>query len=213
MEHTYVKCLLCEWVLESQPEHDWNERPCRRCNNTRLVISPDEILCNLCGESMCPLDAGNSNSQAPNGLYKARVDGGYDSEHLLDMTGYTFSFCELCLRKLFMLCKIKPTITELEMGNTPDGGLGYVEGENGSWEADQNYYEYREWKRLGGFHEAYLNKMCNSVKDCPNKAIYTVLFSDEFSEYSSCEEHKSEHNNTINATFVKFISNILKPFL
>jgi hypothetical protein len=200
----YVPCKSCQYALTNVPNYDWEKYPCPKCNNTRQVEDPKEILCNLCGESMCP-PSGTMNEQYPHGLYKTKVTGGYDSEHLLDMTRYTFSFCEKCLRKLFVECKVKP---QIEYVNFKDEVMETV-----SWEEDQNSYEYRIWYHNGGHHQAYLDRKCNFVKDCPNKAVYTHLISDEFTEQCCCEEHKDLRQNIINGRLTKFISNSLKVFL
>jgi hypothetical protein len=201
-KHTYVECQGCNWRLENSPDHDWKEHPCRQCNNTRQVIDPREILCNLCGETMCPL--GTHNEQYPHGLYKAKVTGGYDSYHLFDMTRYTFSFCEKCLRQLFVQCKIKPDLADMDF----DGNATREE----LWEQDQEAYEYRVWKDEGGYHQAYLDRKCNFKKDCPNEAVYTQLVSGDFTEGCCCEEHKELFGYS-NSKLTKFITNVFKPFL
>jgi hypothetical protein len=199
-KHTYVECHGCKWQLEQNivPDRDWVKNPCPNCNNTRQVIDPKEILCNMCGECMCPF--GTMNEQVPHGLHDAKVQGGYDSYHLMDMTMYTFSFCELCLRKLFNQCKIPPKLKDGSQYDEPTYAL------------DQESYEYRLWCDNGGHHQAYLNKKCNIKKDCPNIAIYTLLHDhNEFTEEALCEEHKDRKYS--NSTLTKFIPNILKPFL
>lgn len=199
MKHTYTKCLDCDSRFRRNKDpHYWAENPCALCKNTRQIIDPKEILCNLCGESMCPL--GTMNEQHPHGLHEAKVAGGYDSHHLFDMTSYTFSFCEKCLRELFNQCKIKPNIYD-NIDHAPK-----------TWEEEQKEYEYRVWKDNGGYHQAYLNKKCNFVKDCPNEAIYTHFVSDEFTEGCCCEEHKNLFVY-INSKLTKFIPNMLKAFL
>lgn len=201
-QHTYVKCQSCAWQLENFPDRNWAENPCRQCKNTRQVINPEEILCNLCGECMCPL--GTMNEQYPHGLHNAKVTGGYDSYHLFDMTTYIFSFCEKCLRRLFNDCKIKPSLYDTSF----EGELTSEE----QWDRDQEAYEYRVWKDEGGHHQAYLDRKCNFAKECPNEAIYTQLISDEFTENCSCEEHKKLWSYA-NSKLTKFIPNVLKPFL
>jgi ribosomal protein S27E len=198
-ETTYVTCHSCDhWDVATRQSYK-----CQRCNNTQRVVDPRTILCNLCGECMCP-PIGTMNEQIPHGLYKAKVLGGYDSYHLLDMNTYTFSFCEECLRKLFVQCKIKPDVRDTSF----DGELIGPD----CWERDQEYYEYRVWESAGGKHQAYLNGKCNTKKECPNKAMYTRFNSDdEFTEDCACEEHKPlmYQGNKI----VPFIPNVLKPFL
>ena len=106
--YTYVDCDRCHhWTAT-----DRLERLCKGCNNSQKVIDPREVLCNLCGGPMTPI--GTPNEQYPHGLYKAHVMGGYNSYHLFDMSRYTFSFCEECLRKLFIQCKIKPDVDDVD---------------------------------------------------------------------------------------------------
>ncbi len=156
---------------------------------------------------MCPHEetlSGKWSSEYPHGLVDASVQGGYESYHLFDMSTYTFSLCEKCLRVLFNQFKIPPSIHD-KMDET--------ETEQEAWEADQRAYEYRVWKDAGHHHEAYLNRKCNAVKDCPNRAEYTIRVSGDFTEDCACEEHKDARNNCMNCTKVKFIPNVLKPFL
>ena len=213
-KHTYVKCQCCDW-RSAQHDYDESKDRCKQCNNTRMVIDPREILCNMCGETLCPI--GTANEQYPHGLHNATVVGGYESYHLSDMSRYTFSFCEKCLRNMFIQCKIKPTINDTDFETRPwDPPL--PDGSNHKWERDQKGYEYRVWKDNGGHHQAYVNGKCNFSKDCPNKAIYSQVekHPDDgesgFSEDCSCEEHKSWQAYS-NYKLVKFIPNILKPFL
>jgi hypothetical protein len=203
MKHTYVKCQACAWQIDNGSDRDWKSRPCEQCQNTREVINPKEILCNLCGECMCPL--GTHNEQYPHGLHKAAVTGGYDSYHLFDMTKYTFSFCEKCLRGLFNQCKIKPDVVEI-------GNYGLQLDISATWDNDQKNYAYRVWKDTGGYHQAYLERKCNFIKDCPNNAVYTQLIDGEFTEGCSCEEHKDLFAYS-NGKLTKFIPQILKAFL
>lgn len=155
---------------------------------------------------------GTWRADTPHGLYEETVIGGYESYHLFDMTAYTFSFCEECLRKLFLQCKIKPLVTDLTFSSSPTGLPTIEPGEIVGWEQDQKSYEYRLWHDNGGHHQAYLDKKCNAVKDCPNQAVYTLLHNHtDFTEDALCEEHKD--HKYMNSTLVKFIPNVLKPFL
>lgn len=209
-----VKCTLCDWRCQ-QPDYDLSKENCRRCNNTRLMDDPAEIFCNMCGGLMChdiTVPSGRWRSDSPCGLHNAKVSGGYESYHLFDMTGYTFSFCEECLRKLFLQCKIPPKVSEYGIGNAPDGSLTYVDRSEQSWEDDKTCYEYRVWKDAGHHHQAYLNKMCNAVKDCENKAVYTLLHNDtDFTEEALCEKH-ADHKYS-NSKLTKFVPNVFKPYL
>ena len=180
------------------------------------MTEQQEKLCNLCGNSTIPTGEtkfGKWSGEVPHGLIDAKVIAGYHSHHLLDMLQYTFSFCEECLRKLFIQCKIKPRINDMQFPSVLDGKSPLIEGEEWLWERDYEAWEYRMWEDAGGPHQAYLDKKCNRKKDCPNKAVYTVLISGEFTEHSVCEEHLDTWNSTCNAEFVTFISDVLKPFL
>lgn len=205
-KHNYVECHHCNWRVEQQPDFDWAANPCTKCHNTRSIIDPKELLCNLCGGQMCheiKKRSGLWSTKDPHGLYDISVTGGYESYHLLDLNRYTFSFCEECLRKLFVQCKIKPRV----VGVTCDDS----ELEEYSWEQDQKSYEYRVWQDAGHHHDAYMNGRCNSAKDCSNKAVYTRYINDRFSEDCCCEEHKFKDGGSYK--HVKFIPNVLKPFL
>lgn len=194
----FVICKSCaHWGEDTRDKH-----VCTECNNSCKVQNPLTILCNLCGGSMCHPEA--YNEQIPYGLHKAKVTGGYDSRHLFDMNTYIFSFCEECLRKLFISCKIKPEVYDTDFnGNCI---------EKYSWESDQKSYEYRLWEEAGGTHQAYMNGLCNLAKECPNKAKYTKFRYDEFTEECCCEDHKpvKEYSHT---KWVRFIPHTLKVFL
>ena len=197
--------VQCGWCINWNPD-DRDFADCPRCNGVRKINDPKEILCNLCGGCMCP-EPGSMNEQVPFGLYNAKVDGGYESYHLFDMTRYTFSFCEKCLRELFIKCKIKPIVSDLGI----NGNLNSYIITDTEWERDQEAYEYREWIHNGGLHQAYMNKKCNQKKDCPNDAIYTIWLNDHFTEECSCEEHKRKETRCVK--YVKFIAPNLRAFL
>jgi len=204
-ELNFVDCSRCA---------NWDDKTryfkaCEACHNTKKVIDPKDILCNLCGESARHL--GTSNEQYPHGLEKTSVIGGYESYHLFDMTQYTFTFCEKCLRSLFNQCKIPPDTDHVSFPDT-DPVSFHNTYEKVDYAKDQEMYEYRLWQDAGGHHQAYLDRKCNFVKDCPNRAEYTQLISSDFTEGCSCEEHK-ELWGYGNSKLTKFIPNILKPFL
>lgn len=198
-KHNYVPCSWCS-EKRKNPECDFHVNPCKFCQNTGTVIDPKEILCNQCGECMCPI--GSMNEQSPHGLHKASVTGGFDSYHLFDLTKYVFNICEKCLRHLFMNFKIPPHVVDV---------MGSV-FEDDPFKSDQIAYEYRVWKDNGGAHNAYLNGKCNVVKDCPNDAAYTHLNSGSFSEDCSCKEHKDIRVYS-NTTQINFVPHKLKAFL
>lgn len=193
----YVDCLGCaHW-----PDSRAFTEVCKRCNNTRQTVNPKKVLCNRCAGPQRPL--GTMNEQYPHGLESVSASGGYDSYHLLDMTTYTFSICEKCLRELFNQFVIKPTVIENMRGSDKPADL---------WAEDQKYYEYRVWKDNGGHHQAYLNRKCNFEKDCPNDAKYTQLISGDFTEDCSCEEHKDMWGYG-NSSLTGFIPEELKAFI
>jgi len=198
-----VDCNYCK---------DWDDKrrmysECSVCHGKQQVPDPKELLCNLCGECMCPL--GTHNEQCPHGLFEAKVTGRYDSYHLLDLNTYIFSFCEKCLRKLFIQCKIKPLVYDTNIVT------GELEGEYG-WDQDQESYEEILWRNSDGPHQAYLNKKCNQRKNCNNDAIYSMFYNSElelrFTEETSCEEHKPFFRPA-NKIAKPYVSPKLKPFL
>lgn len=71
----------------------------------------EDILCNKCGRSC---KNGYYPEENPNydGLIEVTVMGGYGAK-LGDMTAYTFSICEDCLKEIFNSFKIEVKIEEL----------------------------------------------------------------------------------------------------
>lgn len=203
-----VTCNFCEhWDTDRHFYHK-----CKYCKSTGQVPDPEEQLCNLCGECLCYTYDKDLIVQNPNGLVNAKILGGYYSYHLSDMNTYIFSLCEKCLRNLFVQCKIKPEIYNTRF---QDGELA----EEISWEKDQSIYEERVWQDSKMPHQNYLNKKCNSNKDCPNDAVYSIFFDDDyeegtaFTENTSCEDHKYYWKNNMGATLKPYVSNTLKIFL
>lgn len=154
----------------------------------------DDTSCNMCGEI------------PQNGiLHEQEMMGQYVSYHLLDLNVYKFALCEKCLRQLFMQFKMPPDVHDKMNYDV----VPY------SFKDDQEQWEFREWQTHGGFHQAYVNGLCNAKKDCSNEAVYTVLHEQEsnFSEDCCCEEHKTYRWNFQNTTWRPFIPNNLKVFL
>lgn len=203
---SFVPCNRCkDWTAEYR-----FKRLCDSCNNSGLIINPEDRLCNRCGECLCPLDT--INHSVPHGLVDAKVTGGYNSYHLLDCTSYIFSICEKCLRELFIEFKIKPTINDVDVWGERE--------ELSAWDVDQTAYEFRVWKDTGGHHQAYVNRLCNEKKNCPNEAIYTVLYHGrEYGENCCCQQHAAEYDwissgpNPNDYKLVPFISDTLKAFI
>ncbi len=190
-----VPCTACEYQRDSSRQGD--KAPCDICNKTRMMIDPNDVLCNMCGERNRPK---GHNEAYSFGLENVSVSGGYESTGLLDMHTYTFNVCENCLRVLFNQFKIPPKVKD-----------GFEEID---FKKDQEYYEYHQWKySLDGEKEAYKAGLCNTmIKACPNKAIYSVYYSGEFSTDCCCEEHKSWYGNTFGIELKPFISDKIRKF-
>lgn len=166
----------------------------------------DKNICNKCGKSLIPNDIHEAISESPCGLIDAEVTGGYFSEGLLDLNNYKFSICEICLRKLFNEFKIPPEVNEIN--SNFDGSLSTLK--HVDWLKDQEIFELQEWKENGGSSRAYLKGLCNQIKDCPNKASYSIKLSDELTNYCMCNTHKDGWGNCINAEIISFDSSWIK---
>ena len=81
-------------------------RRCEVCKGQGIVRTPESYICNKCGESLCP----TPDLPHPYGLVETSVSGGWYSTHLFDLTTYTFSLCEACLRNLFGTFIVKPKV-------------------------------------------------------------------------------------------------------
>ena len=211
-DHNLVPCNQCSsWDIATR-----RKNLCSACNNSQFVPDPYQHLCHQCGENMHipsgyhqrkkhddhSVLAEKIDNQYNFGLSRATVQGQYSSYYLLDMTQYTFSLCEKCLRQMFMGFKIPPQITDfVSSDNARDNSV--------KWQEDLTQYEWRLWKDAGGMHQAYLEKRCNAIKDCPNQAAYSIWYDGEFSEDCCCEEHKDGHGGE----WKPFVSNELKAFL
>ena len=82
-------------------------RKVKKIKKTVLESQTIDILCNMCGKSLCnQRRKGVEESELPSslaeysGLVETVVSGGYDSEAIGDMTSWRFSICEHCLKKL-----------------------------------------------------------------------------------------------------------------
>lgn len=80
----------------------------RTVEKTVTVEETDNIICNRCGLTCFKGDPGYGKS--PYGLIEACVEGGYHSNALSDMTAYTFSVCEECLKVFFDACVVPPLV-------------------------------------------------------------------------------------------------------
>ncbi len=109
----------------------------RRVTQTQEVDHVIGHICNACGDSCTPPNARSMGGtpvkyvegeglveiteeeslllRGPDsyGLIEVTVSGGYHSFTLEDLTQYTFSMCEGCLKKLFDTFKIPPETLDL----------------------------------------------------------------------------------------------------
>lgn len=194
----YINCSHCSHIKNRH----MTGYLCPKCNNSLLVPDPSNLLCNLCGSSMRSEHKYSAAlSDEPIGLHNSQVSGEYFSEHLLDLHTYIFSLCEKCIRDLFSKCVIPPTV------------INYSDGIMCDYFTDQKIYEQELWKKSEAYNQAYLDKKCNAVQNCPNEAVYTILISDEeqWSNNCSCEKHK--HPPDRNTKYVRYIPPNLKILL
>jgi hypothetical protein len=106
---TSGKYKPCERCRDARAAEDFDQAiTCSSCKGRGVVRTRGSWLCNGCGDCLCPGKEGEMNGDCPHGLVDATVTGGYSSEHLSDMTSYTFSLCEKCLRDAFATFKNPP---------------------------------------------------------------------------------------------------------
>lgn len=160
----FTKCLYCKGKGNSSNETYISI--CNSCKGAGYLKNPALYTCNMCGDSLL---YGSYNE--PYGLVDQVVGGGYGSKHLFDMTSYTFSLCEKCIRDMFNKFVNPP--------KTIDGH------EEISFSSDQALYDYRNFCKSKEFDEKYLAGKCNYIIGCNNKAKYTIM------ENNGCLTRKS----------------------
>lgn len=183
-----IPCKGCaEKHLDPDPDLD-PDNVCFYCNGTGEVPDPKEQICNNCGDCLCPEKGINWN--VPYGLHNAKVQGSYESTHLVDYHIYTFSLCEKCLRTMFNEFKIKPKVMTHNIRREYD---------DVPFEQDQTQYEYGLYLENGGHQADYLSGKCNQVKNCGKKAVYTICQGarKRLTNDSSCEEHKKDWQDVV----------------
>lgn len=78
---------------------------------------------------------------------------------------------------------------------------------------DKKDQDYQLWKNSEAYNQAYLNKICNKIKNCPDEAIYTILWHDEnWSNNCCCKFHKERIVDN-NCKYVRYIPPHLKILL
>lgn len=152
----------------------------------------NEKLCNYCGESLALNEfnhLGLWKSDKPHGLIDAKVQGGYESFHIFDLTEYKFSICEKCLRRMFEEFVIKPETKCYLAADISDPPYTY--------EKDSEYYKQRVWESDGSKKAKLATGICNATEECTNKAewYHFTYYSAEpyhFHEEIVCEKHKRQ---------------------
>lgn len=165
---------VCESCKQARADGNLDEaRNCRPCKGTGMVRNPASFTCNQCGEPLCPKP-----NDGPHGMVEASVSGGYDSPHLLDLTGYTFSLCEKCLRQLFDGFKVPPKVV-----NYHDDLANYAE--------EQERYRRWQWRKARGNVSKVKTGLCNATIECHKTAVWRVFISGGMTDDACCDEHKS----------------------
>jgi hypothetical protein len=165
---------VCESCRETRAEGRLEEaHGCRPCKGTGMVRDPKSFTCNGCGEPLCPKP-----NDGPHGLIEATVSGGYDSPHLLDLTAYTFSLCEKCLRQLFDGFKVPPKVV-----NYHDDLPSYAQ--------ERERYRLWQWRKARGNVSKVKTGLCNATIECPRTAVWRVFTGGQMTDDVCCDEHKS----------------------
>lgn len=160
-DHEKVQKCVCGVNFKSDQERYTHK--CHYCNNTGVVLDPKTVLCNNCGDCM------SIGHHAIYGMDDLSYNGGYDSEHLSDMTNYRFKLCEKCLRSMFEKFKIKPLV--------------YSFGSKISYEEESFFNKRAIWRNSPAFDLAAKKGKCNFTPNCRNKAFYSI--SEKKSGYSN----------------------------
>lgn len=79
---------------------------------TKEIEVTTDIICNKCGNT-CTIVSCLQHY----GLIEVEVSGGFDSKSLNDLTTYTFSVCECCLKELFRSFKIPVELGTYSINN------------------------------------------------------------------------------------------------
>lgn len=165
-----------------------DEMDCHLCRGKGTIRDPATYICNACGGSLLPTfpewwlkQHGDKPDHArcfPHGLVDARVTGGYDSEHIFDLTTYEWSMCEKCLRTMFNGFKIPPHVSDA------------LHGETDSYDSDRKHWEFRMWERSGKALAWARSGRCNGALECPHATTHRRYTSGQIDgDASRCDEH------------------------
>jgi len=113
------------------------------------------------------------------GLPLVNISGRYESTHLIDLRTYSFSLCEICLRKMFESFKLPPRIT------------AYAKGEI-TYEQDQEDHLHHLWLQDGGDQKKLSTGLCNRTQECSKRAEFRDLRKDGVGRRNYCNFHAEE---------------------
>lgn len=188
-----MKYEACQSCAQYRADGNWDEAiSCCSCEGKGALRRPESFICNSCGDTL-------NRDGFPGGLIDATVSGGFNSWHLFDLTSYTFSICEECLRALFTSFAIPPAIHE----SMTTRGIDDLEP---TYEEDLDYYKYRLWRHVGGHKQKLLTGACNHREYCTAHAEWRLLVDGELSGNAMCDEHRPHYENNINGRLVPALS-------
>lgn len=119
------------------------------------------------------------------------VSGGYLSPHLTDCTSYSFAFCELCLRKIWEQCEVKPALVD------------YTDGTPKSYEEDVSGWKIRLWMQDGGPEKKMPTGLCTHDEHCSEKSTHWEVCSGQLVESRRfCQKHAQETGECMNTIWL-----------
>lgn len=162
---------------------------CRKCEGKGFHRGFGTYFCNQC--KACLRAFPDMESSEQEGLVEAHVVGGYMSKHLFDMSCYTFSLCEKCLRTLFNGFATPPTVTS----NLPSNRAVF------DYADDLAAYYRKQWQATPEVEERFKARICNYDADCTEPGEAIIFYSGEMSDKVRCHKH-IEDRLTVNAVRV-----------
>jgi hypothetical protein len=202
MNQPSVKYEPCDRCSGARAENDYKRAlACRLCKGTGYAPAIGETPCNGCGGTMAS-GTRPDDRQVPQGIYQYEISGDYDSPALSDMTTYTFSMCEHCLRTWFEGCKVPPKTERYDL-------VGIRPNELEDYAADHESYKYQQWKENLGYANAHLHGICNQTRSCGKPAKWTVALSESLTDHCLCDDHKDSWSGCTNGAIVPFVPDAL----
>lgn len=157
----------------------------------------EDIICNNCGNS-CRAWRSKDDVEIHDayGLIETKVSGGYDSTELCDMTSYSFSLCEPCLKQMFDAFKIPPTVFDHD--NLRYDELGSVQTYDPNWKENSKKKHNEHQKKMHMFMETKIPSTPNGwVK---NYDANGIVFSQQNKESPVSVSFTSFHDLAENAS-------------